>query len=152
MAWDATSGEERWRLDSLSEVTCLALSPDERTVAAGLTSGQLLLVSIDGPGAGVSELRPVGDDADLQPTSGGIKGVAFSPDGQRLYSTAWRTKVSAADGSELRVWSVADRRELRPPVACGNPSPSGLDVSPDGARLLVGTRDGQVEVWSPEGY
>ncbi|MCO5168399.1 MAG: serine/threonine-protein kinase [Planctomycetes bacterium] len=151
VAWDVTSGEERWRIDSLAEVSCLALSPDERTVAAGLTSGQLLLVSIDGPEAGVAELRPVDGDAQLQPASGGIKGLAFSPDGQRLYSTAWRTKMGAGEGSDLRVWSVADRRELRPPVACGNPSPSGLDVSPDGTRLLVATREGHVEVWSPEG-
>ncbi|MCW8139975.1 MAG: hypothetical protein KIT58_13840, partial [Planctomycetota bacterium] len=150
VAWDAATGEERWRLPTIAEITCLALSPDERTVAAGLTSGQLFLVSIDGPDAGWAELQLDLTGQRLGPAVGGVKGLAFSPDGQRLYSASWRTP-SGDDGSDLRAWSVADRRELRPPVACGNPSPSGLDVAPDGTRLLVATRDGHVEVWSPEG-
>lgn len=152
-AWDLAAGEERWRLGLFTELRCVAVSPDERLVAAGSTSGQLLLIDIDGPDRGHAELhgegagRNLGGVAHSTAHLGGVQDLAFSPDGRLLYSVADLRDRSAQ--GELRTWSVAERREAHPAARCGHPIPSaGLDVSPDGRRLLISTRRDRVEVWS----
>jgi hypothetical protein len=147
VAWDVATGEERWRLASWAEMACLTVSPDERLVAAGASSGQVHLVDLAGPAAGhrqlVSGVRGEGLLQQEVAHADGVKVVAFSPDGARLYT------VASDETAELRVWSVADGRELRAPVACPVPGTT-LEVSPDGATVLLSTRAGRVELWSAD--
>ncbi|MBX3470200.1 MAG: hypothetical protein KF878_25280 [Planctomycetes bacterium] len=151
IAWDLATGAERWRLALVTEVTCLALAPDERLVAAGTTSGQVFLVPIEGP-EGARELVSAAVGRDLGPFrramahGDGVKGLAFSGDGARLCSVARRS--AGEDRGELRLWSVDDGRELRPAVAC--PLPTSLDLSPAGDVALLGTHLGRVELWAAD--
>lgn len=152
MCWDGTTGAERWRIDKLAEVSCLAVSNDERLVAAGTSAGEVFIVDVMvGPEGPQRELKGAGAERSRGGLSahgahqGGVKALAFSDDDARLYTVADR--ADGLPGGELRVWSVADGRELRDEVACSAPGAT-LDVSPDGELLLLSTRDGRVEVWS----
>jgi serine/threonine-protein kinase len=141
-------GEVEWSADVLSEATCLALSPDEALVAVGCSSGQLLLLD---PRSGEQRGELHGEGAvgeGLLPAAhgGGVKALVFSRDGRRLYSVS---EVRGQEGGELRAWSIPDGRELRAPVRCPAPGRT-LDLSPDGAALLLSTREGRVELWSAD--
>jgi hypothetical protein len=148
-AWDAATGRVRWRVDKMAPVGCLAVSDDERLVAAGTGAGEVFIANVMvGPDGEVRDLRGAGAER----TEGGltthgahagaVKAVAFSPDATRLYTLA-----EVNDVGELRAFSVRDGRELRTPVTCARPGAT-LDVSPDGSLLLLSTREGRVEVWS----
>ena len=69
-----------------------------------------------------------------------ILGIAFSPDGSRLATSAGRT---------VRLWSVPDGRCLhkfrsfRAYCDC-------VAFSPDGAMLVAGSREGRVRIWEVE--
>ena len=60
----------------------------------------------------------------------------------------WVASVSGSpdlEGGDLRIWS-RDDGSLRWSVSLSSRLPS-LDVSPDDALLVVGTRNGWVQVW-----
>jgi WD40 repeat protein len=70
--------------------------------------------------------------------TGGVRSVAFSPDGTRLASTS--------DDRTVRVWEVATGREA---LTLKGHTGQVLSVafSPDGSRLASAGQDGMVRVW-----
>ena len=130
----------------------LALSPDGRRYAVGTSLGRVLLGRIDEP-APQSELRAT-DQEPLFPgapqiahANRAVTGVAFSPDGRRLYSLAEGTP--GVSPSELKVWDLEGEREQ----ACLpiREVARGLSLSPDGTRLLVAIAGGELQEWRAPG-
>lgn len=107
---------------------CLAFSPDGTILAAGLSTGRILVWRI-AEGALIQI---------LQSHLNSVNGIAFSPDGQLLASVSY-------DGS-LKFWRMADgvllNTILFPPMQLRD-----VAFSPDGRFLATGSEDGLVRVW-----
>jgi DNA-binding beta-propeller fold protein YncE len=80
-------------------------------------------------------------------TGAGFRGLAWSPDGTRLFASTEKGHVQAFsyEGGTLRPGA---RISLNPSIAAGNPVPGGMAVSRDGARLYVAAanRNAVVEI------
>ncbi|MBO0698822.1 MAG: protein kinase, partial [Zavarzinella sp.] len=88
--WDLRVGVERARLEAGGEnLTCVALSPDARKVAAGDRRGALFIWTLDPPGTPMQRLRG---------HVGAINGLTFTTDGAAILTVG-------ADGT-LRRWDV----------------------------------------------
>jgi WD40 repeat protein len=118
-------------------VNSVAFSPDGRTLAAGITDGQVLLWDVTDPARPTAPARPLsGQD--------GVGPVAFSPDGRIL--------ASGSDGSganegpaigNIQLWDLTDpaRPAALGPAVTASGEVSSLAFSPDG-RILASGSDG----------
>ncbi len=95
--WDAATGQQKATLGYEDQVTCVALSPDGRALAAGTQTrnheNQTLHLTDVASGREFAALK--GHDKP-------ISCVQFSPDGKTL--------ASASHDSTIRLWSVPPRR------------------------------------------
>ena len=82
---------------------------------------------------------PTGEEVrSLRGHSAAVHSVAFSPDGQRLFS--------GSDDRTIRVWSTASGEELL--ILRGHEKPvHSVVVSPDGQMIASAGSDGTVKVW-----
>jgi WD40 repeat protein len=103
---------------ALGAVRSLAFAPDGGALAAGLRSGEALLL----------DARSLGIRARLSGHSLAVGALAFSPDGSRL-------ATASADG--IRRWDTATSRLVLFLMTPDNPVHS-LAWSPDGTRLASG--------------
>jgi serine/threonine protein kinase len=119
------------------DLTCVALSPDGKKLAAGYQDGTILLYELAMQSAQKSSL-PKG----LLPT---ICTLAFSPDGKTLFAAGGGNRARNAPGREVVLWDLAEGKE-----ADSYEWPWGLltcmAVSPNGQWLAVGGQNG-VKVW-----
>jgi WD40 repeat protein len=74
----------------------------------------------------------------LKGHTGGIRSVAFSPDGKRI--------ITGSDDSTVRVWDAATGRELLS-LKGHIGTITSVAFSPDGRRIATGGTDGTVRVW-----
>ena len=81
-------------------VRCLAISPDDRWLAVGCTSGAILLWRIQGPAESVA-LIP---EQVIRAHSASIESLAFTPDGLRL--------ISASLDTSLRMWDLRSGQQV----------------------------------------
>ncbi|WP_018974306.1 beta-propeller fold lactonase family protein [Rudaea cellulosilytica] len=104
----------------------LALSADATTLAVGNFSGSVSLVDLT--------RSPAAPFATLAPGSGNLFGVAFSPDGKKVYAT-WSNKLSviAIDAGTANVISTI--------TISANWNAVAVAVSPDGTHAYVVTGD-----------
>ena len=120
--WGAMKAPDIWAVD---------LSPDDRHLALGYSSGAVRLWSC-----------PVGlPEAAFTNHGGAVYAVRFSPDGRRLASTV------TAD-NQVKVWDVFARQDW---TTLGRHPGSVFDAtfSPDGRRLATGghTPQDAVKLW-----
>jgi WD40 repeat protein len=124
--WDATSGEEIFRVQAhTGEGTRVTFSPDGKTIATGGLDGAALW---DLSGHRIRSFA----------AAGRIGAVAFSPDGTEL--------ATGGDDGMARIWSVASGRQIV--VLSGNTDAVlSLAFSPDGTRLATGGIDATLRVF-----
>ncbi|TDD98160.1 WD40 repeat domain-containing protein [Actinomadura rubrisoli] len=73
---------------------------------------------------------------------GGASSMAFSPDGKVIF-------VAEADETgtgTIRLWDIASWRQIGDPLKSGT-APTAIAVSPDGATLAIGDKDGGLRLW-----
>jgi WD40 repeat protein len=78
------------------------------------------------------------------PSSEGVYGVAFSPDGRLL--------ASAYGNGTVQLWNTATGQEAGAPITAGTTNTGGVTAvafSPDGTLLASGDGDGTVRLWNP---
>lgn len=110
-------------------ITSLAWSPDERTVAAGTSSGSIALWD-----AASFVLR-----RKVQTGTGAVTAVSFSPDGA--------TVASGSGNGEIGLWDL-DTGRLRTKLGGGHlETVRGLAFDRAGALLASGDDGGTVQVW-----
>jgi hypothetical protein len=136
--WDLNAGLERGRLKAAGEnLTCVALSPDARKVAAGDRAGTVHVWTLDPPGAPKLTLRG---------HAGAVNGLTFTADGAAVLSVRhdgtlrrWDVETGKFDGGlpadAGAVWAVA---------AGASPDAGGGRVAVAGDRLRLYQSDGSV--------
>lgn len=124
VVWDAETGEELRKVQTPSNLHCLALSPDGMRVAYG-----------DDQVIGVWDLVTGARTNRLKGHTGVVDGIAFSPDGATIVSVAESTKL----------WNSENRQEV---VCVGHSSHvQSLGFSADGEWIASGSNDGSIRRW-----
>ena len=115
-------------------IRAVAISPDNRILAAGSEDGLVRLYDISNAKAPVF-LSSLTDHTD------GVFGVVFSPDGHTLAS-------GSADDT-VRLWDVTDSRHpaLLAALTGHTGNVRGVVFSPDGHTLASGSNDRTVRLW-----
>lgn len=130
--WDATNGNLVRTLQGHARpVNAVAFSADGRTIVSGARDGRMILWDAQtGNRLG----------ADFTASNGSVIGLAFSPDGQRIASAAFRT---------VTLWDVTTRTIVR--TYEGHRSiVNGVVFSPDGRTIVSGASDALVILWDVE--
>jgi WD40 repeat protein len=126
---NAATGDGLFSLPSEWKINDMDFSSDGKYIAAGGI----------GENVEVWDLSLPGEKLVLTAHGGHRTGdVSFSPDGKRL-------ATESADASEASVWDMATGKRLlaiqSPGICCT------LAFSPDGARLAIGSLNGDLKIW-----
>jgi RNA polymerase sigma factor (sigma-70 family) len=135
--WDVAGGKERVRLTGCrAPVSCVALSPDGKTLAATAT----VQATAAARAAATIHVWDVATGKELRAiaTGQGTNVIAFSPDGTALASCGHHPGV--------RLWDVRTGAEVRPFAGCETGA-YALAFSPDGRFLAAGGNDKWVYLW-----
>ena len=135
--YDATTGERKQTVavDDKSHMTVAVFSPD------GLALATAEYESKDGTGTGRVRLWPAGGGESIQVAllPSYVNGLAFGPDGKRLYA--------AVDNHSVRCWDTATLKELWK----NDHWARHVAVSPDGKTIATDTyQDGPLRLWDAE--
>jgi WD40 repeat protein len=125
--WDVAEGKERWQVKDSAEVWCAALSRDGATLATGDRAG---VIHLRDPASGESRRK-------LEGHGGGIKCLAYSPDG--------RTLASGSEDKTIKLWT-AKGEELLTLDGHGGPV-NVLAFAPDSLTLVSAGHDHTLRLW-----
>lgn len=115
--------------ETFTSILCVALSPDGQLLAAGTTTGEVLLRQADT----LTPLFLYSGHAD------GIRAVAFSPDGRVL--------ASGSEDQTIRLWDTTTGSLLS--VLHGHTNyVRSLTFRSDGAVLASGSEDSTIRLWN----
>ncbi|MBL8165773.1 MAG: TIR domain-containing protein [Anaerolineae bacterium] len=109
----------------------VAISPDQKTVAAAIDSAGILLWDFANPG----EARALEGHNDI------VRSVEFSPDGTQL--------ISASNDATVRLWDVATGETLFQMVGHTDRVRRAI-FSPDGEHAFSASQDSHIIEWDPK--
>src|SRR5947208_3805716 len=113
--------------EAFDAVLSVAVSPDERYIAAGSNSGQVRVWREEGRVAHLT----------IRGHSDRLGAIAFSPDGQTLATASWDGTVRVWDLESLAtIWTLRDQ----------NVPVTSIAFSPNG-KLMSGSYDGAMHLW-----
>jgi WD40 repeat protein len=137
--WNPDDGELLRTLTSPGGgVLCVAFSPDGKRLAAATAQTKRVLTSEAGEVV-VWDLETSQKALKLGGHIGSVRGVTFSPNGQRL--------ATASEDRTLKIWEAQTGQELL--TLRGHAyEVSGAAFSPDGHRLASSSFDGTVMIWN----
>jgi len=122
-------------VDPVLGVTSVDWSPNGAWLASGSLDHTVIVWDV-ATGAAVNRLNP---------HSGRILDVAFSPDGTKLAAS---TEDASGSGRHVAVvWNTADWSPVRT-LAGHTAAVNSLSWSPDSTRLLTGSSDGTARIWT----
>jgi len=167
---DAVTGAVAARLPPQGLVTCLAASPDGRTLATGMAFGSVSLtefatgrrrpifaahaaavraIAFDAGGSRVATGSLDGTVRLWDVSSGAAKGVFVGHEGgveRVIFSPDGRRIVTGATDGTARIWDVEGGHELLS-LPGQSDRPAALDLSPDGSCVVTAAPDGAVRIW-----
>ena len=127
-----TDGKLLKQLDgALQSVTCVAFSPDQKTIAAGDQTAHLTLWNLE---TGKTKAQVMAQD-------NFVRTVTFSPDSMLVTTTG-----GEQDGT-LRLWDTRDGK-LRNELFGHSKQVSGVTFSSDGRLLISASRDSTLNIWN----
>lgn len=133
--WDPATLRQQARFSTGTAAICVALSPDERLVAAGNTHGGLYVYDVSGKAPVLAGTFPIATSA--------VYSVDFSPDGKSLAASAYDGQIHLFDTS-------GDKVKVREPSQlAGHKTPvRAVRFSPSGKTLVSGSTDGTIRFWT----
>ncbi|TFL04891.1 quinon protein alcohol dehydrogenase-like superfamily, partial [Pterulicium gracile] len=127
--WDASTGEEKHKLDGHTRgVTSVAFSPDGTRVVSGSRDNSVR----------IWDASTGKEKHELDGHAKWVSSVAFSPDGTRV--------VSGSYDNSVRIWDTSTSEEKHKLDGHTN-GVSSVAFSPDGTRVVSGSWDNSVRIW-----
>ena len=144
-------GKRAWICDRQGKELCalgnhpdsiesLAWSADGKMVATGCRDRIIRLWDAE-RGAELGNLRGHGI---------WVTALAFSPDGTKLVSGAGAHPLVPGRRSEVRLWDLAEQREIRTLMNVNGGGVASVAFAPDGKHVAAGTAGGGAHVWETE--
>lgn len=125
--YDAATGAasgEAWTTGQKGYIRAIAISPDNKVLAAGSDDNTIVLYDMD---------RRSTINQPLTGHTSAIRSLTFSKDGQML--------ASGSDDSTVRLWNVQTAKKICDPLYGHTSYVSSVRFSPDMKQLLVGGHD-----------
>jgi WD40 repeat protein len=140
--WDVGTWQTARVIQDDSDIYCLTCSPDGKVLATGNKAGQVKLWATDtGRALRVLQGHTQTASPNGQP-KGGVRSVAFAPDGKTL--------ASAGEDKAIVLWQVSTGQELlsfkdQPDFV------NGVAFSRDGKHLAAALHNGSIRLWQAAG-
>lgn len=122
-----------------ASVTAVNMSPDQTTLAFGLSNGMIKVFRMPDP-QDTSNVKK--ELYTIQAHPDAVTSLSFSPDSQTLASTSWQ------DG--LKLWDPADQGKLLRSLDQSMPDIRMMVFSPDNRWLIVENVKKEIQFWSVE--
>ena len=145
------AGKEAWIRDERGKELCamrghtgnieaIAWSPDGGTIATGCRDREIRLWNAkDGSALGVLKGHGIW-----------VVALRFCPNGRRLLSGAAADPLVPGRRTEVKIWDLDKRSEIKTLLTYSGGGVSSLAVSADGRRLAAGTHGGGCHLWNGE--
>jgi WD40 repeat protein len=132
--WNAATGAQVARMPGPVDVLCVAWSPDGSLIGAGDAGNQVRVYQMPASGLLFAYNHANG---------GGVYGVGWSPDSQRVASAGAGTVMvwNPLTGTRTRSWSL--------PEVAGEPTIDRVAWAP-GAQFAAASTTRQITVWNPD--
>ena len=124
--WDLKIGVASKIVSGPGTGTSIAISADEKTIAAANSNGQVLVQ------------RATEGCTLIGHSSGAVGGIAFTPDNSKI--------VTASDDGTMRLWNLSNCKEIHRFDGDGT-SFESVSVTNDGRYAIAGNIDGKLYLW-----